>query len=360
MGAVALLLMVSAGAAVGGRYATRVPVYPWIGSALRAMEARHYPRTVHRGEAMPGRFGDTVLAAWNDALAIDRGLRENPTCFAAMALEPDEVARRLSEPACAEFLGETHAGLTRILEGTLREEGGFAPSWGLLAPVSVRDSPSPPSVPVEILGSARFARVNPKYGIQLQICKRAALEVFAEVARGNLGGAVQACGDAMAFARDIELGGNMIDAVDGRTCIEGFAIPACTRALDTATPEERREMGRALGVVRDGLPRVGPIAQDDGVVSWLYNCGPVLDDDGRAALSLLARRKASEQSPPGFFARLSLAASCRESSDEVRQLLLRSATEVERRPEIATYAEAMTDAGHQLAGLIAHALAPER
>jgi hypothetical protein len=259
-----------------------VTLTPGMAAALATIEARTYPRPVHRGGALPGRFVDVVKSEWAGALAIHHGVRDEVCASGAKA----------GDAKCVAYLDATRAPLDRLLAATLVEEGGLGTFGGVLAPMTSGPMLTPPDAAATVVGTGSVPPANDVPRVALDVCERAALAIDASAASGDAVGALRTCGDAMAWARDVALGGSMIDAIMTRTCIAGFAAPACTRALAHAASDDRHELARALGVVRGAMPRIGVIERDDMTMSWLASCGALLDAPSLARLSPTAHAAA--------------------------------------------------------------------
>ena len=286
--------------------AQRVALTSDLESALGVIEARRFPRPVHRGPPQPGRFADAAAEAWRGALAIDEGFTRAP-CRAGPARD---------ERACAAIQDATRPELQRLLDATLREEGGFGAGRAVMAPLTG--------------GTHRAA---------LSVCRRATLELDALTAQGDRAGALRTCADALAWGRDMALGASTAQMLLAVRCIEDEAAPACTRSLALAPTPERRELGRALAIVRRGMPELGDLVRDDATVSWVRSCGALFDDDARARLSPLARAVSLEiETPDDMRYRIDYAAICRAGQSATVALWRLPPAEVVRDPHTESQA----------------------
>ncbi len=268
--------------------AQRVALSPGIERTMGAIEARRFPRPVHRGPSQPGRFAEAAAEAWGGALAIEEGLTNAP-CRAGAARD---------ERACAAVEEATRPALQRLLDATLREDGGFGARGAIMAPLTA--------------GTHRVA---------LSVCRRAALELDALTARSDRAGALRTCADALAWGRDMALGASTAQMLLAVRCIEDEAAPACARALALASPSERRELLPALAIVRSGMPELGDLVRDDAAVSWVRSCGALFDDDARARLSPLGRAVSLEiETPDDMRYRIDYAAICRAGQSATEAL----------------------------------------
>ena len=265
---------------------------------MGVIETRRFPRPVHRGPSQPGRFADAAAEAWRGALAIDEDLSK-ARCRAGAVRD---------SRACAAVEDATRPELQRLLEATLREDGGFGARDAIMAPLTS--------------GIHRVA---------LSVCRRAALELDTLTARGDRTGALRTCGDALAWGRDMALGASTAQMLLAVRCIEDEVAPACARALAVALPPERRELGRAIAIVLRGMPEPGDLVRDDAAVGWVRSCGALFDDGARARLSPLVRAVSLEiETPDDMRYRIDYAAICRVGQSATMTLWRLPAADVVR------------------------------
>jgi hypothetical protein len=332
-----------------------VTLEPTTERALEEIAQRTFPRPVHRDVGVPGRFGDA-----NDAEHWSRA-------DAALDGAPCAPGTSLDAPACRAYLDGTRLLLTTLLDATLRAEGGLGPARAIFAPIGSGATRPLPGFARGTLGVDALPLGNfdaPR--TILRVSKRAALEIADLAARGDDASSLRVCGDAMAWARDATLGGNMIQLMTTLAALRAVRA-ACDAAARAASPHARAELRRALAVVRPTLPAVGDIARDDMVVSWLFHCGEVLDDAGRARLGPLARAKAAEaerlRASAGASAlegaeRRELASDCRDAQPRLSTRRTMTIAALEATDEVRRYHDEAQAVYAELDALIA-GLAPK-
>ncbi len=342
----AVLATVLGGAYAFERKAEQVPLPKGIAFGLADIAARDYPRPVHRGVARGGHFGD----------AIDQAFFAPPDLSRLEASCP--ASGSVTDPVCQAFLDATRPKLQKILDATLESYGGLGLTRGILAPLV--------SAP-RVAGASGFADLDWTRG-SIALCKRAAAEIRAEVAASEGSRALTTCADAFALVRDFMLGDSTMMAVSQVACGK-IVLRDCEAALEVATPDDRHELARELGVVRAGLPSLGQIGRDDLSVVWLRRCGELVPDEAIALLPAPAQAIAGDTSfrnqlgpkrrpapRMGMRQSIALARDCREEGDRVGALWsLASSKVVAAEPLLGKYQVELDGLVASIDGLIASA-----
>lgn len=257
-----------------------VTLTPVVADAIRDIEAREYPRPVHRGPATPGRFGDAVERERAAFASVEVSMRTTPACF-------DE---RVPAPAnCGRLLRETLVATEVLLAATRSETGGVGVARGVLAPW-LSPERSKPGTP-----NADPNRASTHGGAQVRaVCRRAMLEAQTTALAGESDRAMNLCLDTLAWGRDSALGHSREGGRDAGWCIESHAAPVCRKLIGAASSDLRKRARETLERLRKTFPRSVVVVRDDETSVWLRDCGGFLDAPSRARLPPFASRIAGE------------------------------------------------------------------
>lgn len=247
-------------------------------SDVEARAGARFPRPVHSGAALPGRFGERAAEAW-DALALEQG-RSTDVEFCRAARE-GEAPFALAPATCLRELDEGSEALAGLLGATHAAEGGPPGGLGGL------DLPEPPAHPRTWVTAAYAA-------------KMAALRLRSELAHGELEAAAGTCADLLALARDLSLG----TALEGRLAaltVSEVAFRPCAAAVDALPAAGKRSLEAMLGRVAAGTPSFAETLSDWAVVVQARAFAPYLGEPLRR-LPPVVQRWAEEGHPAGSMA----------------------------------------------------------
>ncbi|HEX8440219.1 hypothetical protein [Archangium sp.] len=154
-----------------------------------------------------------------------------------------------------------------------------------------------PGLPEGLPALSDPSHPNQKSGmVALQhVVKLAALEVRFQLQDGQADAALETCLDGLGLARDLGHGSGLIGAM---VSASGYKIlfPACTDALQRASPLGLKKATVALRRLREGLSPLSSAMREEHVFGPLYAFGRLLDQDQLAALPADGRAIAAQGS----------------------------------------------------------------
>ena len=201
--------------------------------------AARFPRPAQVDPAVPGTFGERASAPWDALAALEAASADVELCRAVR--EGEQPFESLS-PSCRRELEAGRAELEALLSATHAAEAGPPPGLGTL------DAPAPAGKP-RGWSSLPYA------------AKLGALRMRELLAGGDVAGAVRACVELQALARDASWGTGLAGRLPA-LAVEEVAFRPCTAALDAAPAEVKRMAGPALARVEEGTPSLAGVMRE--------------------------------------------------------------------------------------------------
>jgi hypothetical protein len=241
---------------------------------LRERATARFPRPVQSGSALPGTFGARATEPWDALSGLEAMSTDVELCRAVR--EGEQSFDSLS-PSCRRELQAGTAPLEALLAATHAAEAGPPPGLGTL------DEPMP-------AGKPRGWSTLPYAG------KLGALRIRELLAAGDLAGAVRACVDLQALARDASWGSGLAGRLPA-LAVEEVAFRPCAAGLDVAPSDVKRKAAQALARVEEGTPSLAVVMREYALGARGQAFAPYLD--GLEGLPPVVAVWARENAPEG-------------------------------------------------------------
>lgn len=206
---------------------------------LEARARARFLRPPHVQPPEPGTFGERAAAPWDALAALEAASADVELC---RAVRDGERPLDALSPSCRRELEASTGPLAALLSATHAAEAGPPPGLGTL------DVATP-------AGSPHGWSTLPYAG------KLGALRIRQLLSAGDAPGAVQACVDLQALARDASWGGGLAGRLPALG-VEEIAFRPCAAALDGAPADVKRAAAEALARIEEGTPTFAAVLRE--------------------------------------------------------------------------------------------------
>lgn len=227
--------------------------------AAEAILAAEHPRPVHVDVATPGSFGEAAALHLRELEALSKDLQADRELLRAVVAGTTPEARLPAR--LREAIARAEPALDGLLAATRTARAELA---------AARDS----WVPAE---GATWATVQ--LGADL-----AGVRLRRALSQGHAEAAAAACLDALALGRDAGIAGGLVGRMTHAAIVTRLT-PPCASALARAPAGSARTILGRVRTIRDALPSVATLLEEEFAVAGLFVYAPLFDRGVRAGLS---------------------------------------------------------------------------